>query len=149
VTVTGHRSYAGAVSRAIAFAVDAALVTAAGTAGVLATAMVAVLLFGRDPGASLGTVLGVTLPALLTLYHAAFWALAGRTPGMALVGLRVLTTAGAPVGGPRAFGRAVALSVFPAGALWCLVDRRRQAVHDKLARTVVVRALGGTPAQRA
>jgi uncharacterized RDD family membrane protein YckC len=31
------------------------------------------------------------------------------------------------------------LAYFPIGALWCLVDRRHQAIHDKLARTAVVR----------
>jgi uncharacterized RDD family membrane protein YckC len=37
------------------------------------------------------------------------------------------------------------LACFPIGALWLLVDRRRQALHDKIARTVVVRP---APAQQ-
>jgi uncharacterized RDD family membrane protein YckC len=37
------------------------------------------------------------------------------------------------------------LAYFPIGAVWALVDGRHQAIHDKLARTVVVRV--PTPAR--
>jgi uncharacterized RDD family membrane protein YckC len=77
----------------------------------------------------------------MTVYCAVFWLLAGRTPGMALLGLRVVRTDGRPV---RWFGvllRGVLLAYFPVGALWLVVDRRHQAVHDKVARTLVIRPM--------
>jgi uncharacterized RDD family membrane protein YckC len=79
------------------------------------------------------------LPLLFVLYLTAFWVLAGRTPGMALFALRVVATHGGPLSWGAAVLRALTLAVFPIGFLWCIVDRRHQAVHDKLARTLVIR----------
>ncbi len=86
-------------------------------------------------------VLLAGLPALLVSYDVVFWGLTGRTPGMALLGVRVTSTAGRPVSWTAALIRAVVLAYFPIGSLWSIVDRRHQAVHDKLARTVVVRTV--------
>jgi uncharacterized RDD family membrane protein YckC len=84
-------------------------------------------------------VTGASLPVLLAAYQSVFWSLTGRTPGMALLGLRVVTTWHARPSLPASAVRAATAAAFPAGFLWSLVDRRRQAVHDKLARTLVVR----------
>jgi uncharacterized RDD family membrane protein YckC len=35
------------------------------------------------------------------------------------------------------------------GALWVLVDRRRQGLHDKLARTAVIRTVTPAPTDAA
>jgi uncharacterized RDD family membrane protein YckC len=43
----------------------------------------------------------------------------------------------------------VVLGYLPVVALWMLVDRRHQGVHDKLARTVVVRTDARAPADAA
>ena len=77
---------------------------------------------------------------LLIFYNAGFWSLTGRTPGMALFGLRVTRTAGQPLGLLRALLRAVALTFLAWGIVWCPVDRRGQALHDKVAGSVVVYA---------
>ncbi|MFJ4774814.1 RDD family protein [Streptomyces sp. NPDC088762] len=92
-------------------------------AGRLALVLGAVLLFG-------------------VLYEALPTARWGRTPGKKLLGVRVLATTTLR---PPAFGAALrrwlvyALLGLP-GSLWCLVDRpRRQAWHDKAAKTYVSR----------
>ncbi len=77
----------------------------------------------------------------------------GQTLGKKLLGIRVQDVeSGAPIGTGRAFRRQVLPIAAPffvpiAGqlfvlvdALWPLWDPRNQAVHDKLARSVVVRA---------
>ncbi|MFD9412635.1 RDD family protein [Streptomyces sp. NPDC059989] len=89
----------------------------------------------------LGLVLGAVL-LFGVLYEALPTARWGRTPGKKLLGVRVLATATLR---PPTFGAALrrwlvyALLGLP-GALWCLVDRpRRQAWHDKAAKTYVAR----------
>ncbi|MFC6985072.1 RDD family protein [Streptomyces cirratus] len=89
--------------------------------------------------------LGLVLAAVLLfgiLYEAAPTARWGRTPGKKLLGIRVLSTA---TRRPPAFGAALRRWLVYAtlgipGSLWCLVDRpRRQAWHDKAAKTYVTR----------
>lgn len=98
------------------------------------------LLDGTIAG-QLGLVFGAVLlfGILYEVLPTARW---GRTPGKKLLGVRVLATA---TQRPPTFGAALtrwllyALLGLP-GSLWCLVDRpRRQAWHDKAARTYVAR----------
>ena len=133
--------YAGPVSRTIAYGLDALIVavsfaTGATIAGLLTSVMGARI---HDATQTVTTALVVLLPALLATYSALFWALAGRTPGMALLGLRVIAIRAHRLSWLAAAVRAVVLAYFPLGAVWVLVDRRHQAVHDKLARTAVIR----------
>ncbi|MGW5848373.1 RDD family protein [Streptomyces sp. NPDC055254] len=95
-----------------------------------------------------GTVagqLGLVLAAVLlfgVLYEVLPTARWGRTPGKKLCGVRVLSTATLR---PPTFGAALLRWLVYAflglpGSLWCLVDRpRRQAWHDKAAKTYVAR----------
>jgi uncharacterized RDD family membrane protein YckC len=145
VTAPVRSGYAGAVSRAVAFVVDAGLVTVLATGVVLCAQLLGLVLGARTGELTrvLVSVFLVAVPALLLLYGAAFWALAGRTPGMAMLAIRVAPVAGDRVSWPAALVRAAVLTFFPVGAVWSVVDRRRQAVHDKLARTTVVYADAG------
>ena len=67
----------------------------------------------------------------------------GRTPGKWLFGLRVLRLDGAPLGlwdaFSRAGGYAASLSTVGLGFIEAIWDANRQALHDKVAGTVVVR----------
>jgi uncharacterized RDD family membrane protein YckC len=142
-----RETYAGVVSRAVAFLVDAAVVVGAAL-GVVAVVQLVVSVVGaewREPARTAVASFLAAVPVLYAAYNAVFWGLAGRTPGMALLGLRVTGTTGRPVRWTSSLIRAVVLTYFPVGALWCLVDRRHQAVHDKLARTVVIRAVPTSP----
>ena len=76
---------------------------------------------------------------LLTAYLAWGWASTGRTPGKALLGLRVVTDAGKPLGVARAIGRAALCAlVGPILLAWVLVSRRNAGIHDLLLSTAVV-----------
>ena len=83
------------------------------------------------------------LATLALAYSWLFGWAGGRTPGMALAGLRLVPLLGARLTPGRALARA-ALSVLSAAAglsgfLLALFDARGQALHDKLTGTAVVR----------
>lgn len=140
--------YASLVSRTIAYLLDIAIVAFVVSA-VVAFGLVVALVTGahaRTLALATASAYVIVLPSVMAIYCGLFWLLAGRTPGMALLGLRVVRTDGRPVRWFAAFLRGVLLVYFPIGALWLVVDRRRQAVHDKVARTLVVRAVPATPA---
>jgi uncharacterized RDD family membrane protein YckC len=76
------------------------------------------------------------------LYQLYFAGIAGQTPGMRLVGIRLISVRGTPPGPGRGMLRlfALAVSVLPAGLgwLWALFDREHRALHDHLAGTYVI-----------
>lgn len=130
---------AGFVSRTVAYVVDASLVSVVAAGAVIFVELVGSVIGAQVRDVALAVLSAVALPTTFALYCTVFWGLAGRTPGMALLGIRVVSTRGRPVSWLSSLIRALVLAYFPIGALWSLVDRRRQAVHDKLARTLVVR----------
>ncbi|WP_433291774.1 RDD family protein [Actinoplanes sp. CA-030573] len=134
--------FAGVVSRTVAYVLDALTVSILSAGGAAATNMIASVIGAdaHDVAQALTTAFLVGLPAVFALYCTAFWGLTGRTPGMALVGVRVVTTNRNRVGWWRALLRGFLLAYFPIGSLWLLVDRRHMAIHDKIARTLVIRS---------
>lgn len=147
MTGTAPPEYAGPISRAIAYGLDTVLVAVAFTGAAVVIGMIASVIGAQAHDLVRAGVSAyvMVLPMLLALYCTAFWALAGRTPGMALLGVRVVATSGTGPSWLSALVRAVVLAYFPIGAAWALVDRRHQAVHDKLARTAVVRVASSLP----
>lgn len=83
-------------------------------------------------------------------YYAGFTALYGATPGKMALGLRVVRLDGDRVDWLTAFMREVVgktLSALPLGLgyLWAFFHPRRQAWHDLIADTLVVRRAGPEP----
>jgi len=80
---------------------------------------------------------------LALAYHVSFWTLKGTTLGGIICQLRLVRTDGARVGFPDALIRGLtgifSLSVFGLGFLWILRDPDRQAWHDRVAGTYVVK----------
>jgi uncharacterized RDD family membrane protein YckC len=137
--------YAGLVTRTVALVVDAAVLTvgfavASGVVGLILSLFTAVEV--TSPGAVVGVAGGWTV--VVVGYFVLFWTLAGETPGMRLMRMRVLDEHGAPPGVGRSLLRIVGavLAAIPlfAGYLLVLVDDRRRGLHDMIARTVVVYA---------
>jgi uncharacterized RDD family membrane protein YckC len=72
-----------------------------------------------------------------------FWRYCGATPGKLALGVKIVD---AETGQPPTLGRLMLrflgyfVSAFPLylGFLWAAVDRRKQAWHDKIARTIVI-----------
>jgi uncharacterized RDD family membrane protein YckC len=84
---------------------------------------------------------------VLAAYGAVLWRLRGATLGGMILGLRVVRTDGKDVDWTTAGIRALScfLSLLPLGLgfLWIAFDRDRQAWHDKVAGTVVIRVPRG------
>ena len=157
-SLRGHP--AGFVTRYVAFLLDV-LVVAFASFLFFTILQVTLEFFGIDALMTLATqsretarqtvVLGGALRWLLTIvggfltfgiYSIVAWLLVGKTVGKALMGLRVLGQDGRRLTFGQALIRALSyyisgLALF-IGFLWVLVDDRRQAWHDKLARTLVV-----------
>lgn len=80
------------------------------------------------------------LPAI---YFWIFHSMNGQTIGKMIFQIRVVREDGTPIGYGRALFRFLAyfISILPFGAgfLWAFVDKKGQSLHDKLARTVVIK----------
>jgi uncharacterized RDD family membrane protein YckC len=86
---------------------------------------------------------------VLAVYGATMWKLRGSTIGGIVLDLRVVRTDGREIDWGTAIVRALAcflsLAVAGLGFFWIAFDDRKQAWHDKIAGTVVVRVAKGTP----
>jgi uncharacterized RDD family membrane protein YckC len=148
--VSGH--YAGPLSRIAAYAGDLALATSSFTAASAGVAYVLGVVFGLDidPGASGPVWLGL-LVAWMGVYWWASTAIAGRTPAMLLLGLRIVARDGQALRQRAALLRTAVLPLstipFGAGFLGILLDRERRALHDLAAGSVVVYDWGSRAAR--
>jgi uncharacterized RDD family membrane protein YckC len=79
----------------------------------------------------------------LLAYHIGFWTWKGTTVGGIICQLRVVRVDGTPLRFVDALVRGLSaifsLAVFGLGALWILKDPERQAWHDRIAGTYVVK----------
>jgi uncharacterized RDD family membrane protein YckC len=147
---------AGFISRLIAFLVDLVILSITMTLVLFAINEVITffglkLLFNRwisnsvnaETISSLIRILVVLLYYIFSvLYFATFYSLVGYTPGKYLVGLKVVRTDGFRLGFWRSVVRGIsyylsALLLFM-GFIWIIFDKNRQALHDKIAGTVVI-----------
>jgi uncharacterized RDD family membrane protein YckC len=145
---TGPRpAYAGAATRGLAIALDAAIL--AGMLLVVST-LIALLVstvtsWGNDGAQAITIAFGaIAWIAAAGVYLAAFWTLAERTPGMTFFALRIVTEGGGTVPPGQDLRRLVgfALATIPAllGFAGILLDERRRGWHDRFAGTVVLYA---------
>jgi len=86
---------------------------------------------------------------LLAAYGAVMWKLRGSTIGGIVFDLRVVRLDGRPIDWEtaivRALGCFLSLAVAGLGFFWIAFDGAKQAWHDKIAGTVVVRVAKGVP----
>jgi len=134
--------FGGLASRGTGLVIDAALVQLAFTALAGAIGLVAALAGGAHTGWVAGTLAGAGWLLIGAVYFVAFWSGTGQTPGMRVMRVRVLTSTGVPVSVLRSLVRFVGLilAIAPVflGFLPVPFDRRRRALPDYLAGTVVV-----------
>jgi uncharacterized RDD family membrane protein YckC len=148
--VTGH--YAGPVGRTLAFAVDVALVTLVYTGASATLEWLSRILFDSSVVGRLPGWLSVLfLVSWLFVYFFGSLAVAGRTVGQALVGLRVVARDGATLKPWPALVRTVfmpvSFAVFGLGLVGVVVGREHRALHDVAGRSVVVVDFGDRPAE--
>jgi uncharacterized RDD family membrane protein YckC len=155
--VTGHGAaavaraslqgdYSGAVSRLAAFALDLVISSLLFTLALAAVNFSAGIVI-RHPvhwSRSNSLVVAIISGVWLFVYFAYCWATTGKTPGMTLLGIRVVRADGAHAEPWRAVVRTLILPISVA-LFWLslpliLVQREHQAPHDLVAGTAVVYA---------
>ena len=136
-------AYAGIITRAVAFAMDVAIVQ---VILFLISAVVALIIgafsnFNLD--GDVETIVGAVSAWILafTIYCTAFWSLTGQTPGMRALGIELSTVDGERLRVRRSLVRLVGmgLAAIPlfAGYLPILLRDDRRGLHDLLAGTEV------------
>jgi uncharacterized RDD family membrane protein YckC len=144
-------TFAGVASRGVALVVDAFAIVA-GTAVIGgAASLVAAVVGGLRPEWLAQGLLSLAAVAIAVGYFVLFWHTAGQTPGMRLMHVRVLSKRGdrrltAWQAVVRTIGLALAIIPCFLGFVPALFDRRRRALPDYLAGTVVVYDDAGTRA---
>jgi uncharacterized RDD family membrane protein YckC len=144
-------AYVGIVTRAIAFALDAAVIQLVAIAVAGTFALILSVVSPPDKFDSVLIVVGSAAYGLwLVGYFVVFWSATGQTPGNRLLQIRVCRAVDgeAPSAGAallRFGGLIVAALPLFAGFLPILLDDRRRGVHDMIARTVVVPAPPALP----
>jgi uncharacterized RDD family membrane protein YckC len=133
---------AGLITRGLAVALDLGVLNAIFFAVSAMLALVAsVVLPGDATAPALAIGVGVWLIAG-SAYLTFFWALAGQTPGMRFMNIRVEAGGSAELGARVAFRRLVGtwLAAIPLGAgfLGVLFSEQRHGLQDRIARTDVV-----------
>lgn len=143
--------YAGPVSRLAAYVVDVFLITV--LFGVLVAAVSYMIDLVSDVTVDTDETWWLFVAWLVWafLYMWVGLALAGRTVGMLLTGIKVVTRDGHPLSPRAAFVRVVALPLsfllFGLGLVGIVVGRERRALHDVLAGSAVVYDWGDRPAE--
>jgi uncharacterized RDD family membrane protein YckC len=143
---------AGAVTRALAFALDGLIVNLVFSGLAAIAALIGSFFSGGASNVSgLALVLGTgAWLALGSLYLVTFWSLAGQTPGMRFFGIRLgVVGRGLPL--RRSLARLIGLWLaaipFGLGFLGIIFDERRRGWQDRLARVdVLYEANEPTPA---
>jgi uncharacterized RDD family membrane protein YckC len=138
--ISVQRATAGVVTRSLAGAVDVAVVVLVAAVLDLAAAGARFVWSPIDfswprPAPT------VTVAVLLVVavgYLALGWAMAGRTYGARLLGLRVLSSRLELLGWPSSVLRAAVCVIWPVGLLWCGISSSRRSVADLVVRSVVV-----------
>ena len=134
---------AGAITRGLAFGLDVLIVNLGFSGLAAVAALIASAFSGNGNGVSdVALVAGTTLWfALGGLYLVGFWSLAGQTPGMRFLGIRLDVEArGLRLGRSvkRLVGLALAAIPFGLGFLGIFFDERRRAWDDRLSGVDVV-----------
>ncbi len=132
---------AGAVSRTLAFVVDGVFVNLGFTALAALVTLVGNAFGGNaNGGSSFAVAAGSTTWLVMgAFYLIAFWSLAGETPGMRFLGIR-LDVEQLPLGRcfKRLIGLGLAFITFGLGFLGIVFGERRRGWQDRLAGTEVV-----------
>ena len=137
--------YVGLATRAISFALDAAVINVVAIVTALGVSLILSLV--HLPSSLHGFLIGLGGAAFILWavgYFVVFWSTTGQTPGARLMQIRVLSANGSTLHPTRALVRCAgtvlaALPLF-AGFVPILFDDRRRGFQDHLARTVVVEA---------
>jgi uncharacterized RDD family membrane protein YckC len=143
LTVGRQGHYAGAVSRLAAFAADVAISWGLFTAVVALLSVAAQLFAGTSVTLTHHQILAIIAVTIWEfLYFTYSWTVSGKTVGMALLGIQVVTAQGDRITSHQAALRTLALALsfltLGLGFLGILFQRDRRALQDFIAGSSVV-----------
>ena len=141
VSLQGH--YAGSVSRFAAYSIDLVVSTAVFVLGLAAISWGVRIVTGHDVSWNRSNiVVAVIFVIWQFVYFGYCWAVSGRTPGMALLGIRVVRADGRVLppkqGVLRSLVFPLSFLLFGLGFLGILVQHEHRALHDLIAGSAVV-----------
>jgi uncharacterized RDD family membrane protein YckC len=77
------------------------------------------------------------------IYFTIFHGMTGQTFGKMILSIRVVMVDGTAIGYRRAFlrflGYIISILLFGFGFLWAIFNKNRQCLHDRIAKTIVIR----------
>lgn len=135
--------YAGAVTRLLAYGADLFISNTVfvATVALLEFAINTATPWRVDFGSQNGWILAAGI-AWFGFYLGSSWVVFARTPGMSLLGLRIVHADGSPLDRRHALIRLLAFPLgfltLGLGFLGIILGRSRQAIYDRIARTAVV-----------
>lgn len=150
IKISGY--YAGPLTRLLAYLIDSFVVfSGAGLISAAVVGSVNVVLGAELDWDWRAGVLGIAAFSIWSFLY--LWvgvAISGRTPGMGVVGIKVVGKEGRPVSPGHAAVRAALLPFSVAsvvGVLGVVLDAKQRAFHDLAAKTAVVYDWGDRPAE--
>jgi uncharacterized RDD family membrane protein YckC len=150
VSYQGH--YAGSVSRFAAYSIDLVVSTAVFVLGLAAISWGVRIVSGHDVSWNRSNVVVAIIFVLWQfLYFGYCWAVSGRTPGMAMLGIRVVRADGTILPPKQAVLRSLVFPLsfllFGLGFIGILVQHEHRALHDLIAGSAVVYSWDARAAQ--
>jgi uncharacterized RDD family membrane protein YckC len=136
-------NYAGAVSRLVAFVADAVIAWGALLLIFAAISAAATIVTGHSYQLDKYHLIGlIVVCCWYPIYFAYQWALSGKTLGMAIFGLRVVTTEGRAIESRQAIIRTlmlpISIFVFGLGLFGIVLRIDHRGWHDRAAKTCIV-----------
>ncbi len=139
-SLQGH--YAGVASRTSAYVIDVGLIVGLYAITVGALRFLANLAFGKELLNEGSMVWTIAFGVWSFFYLFYCWGAGGKTPGAALLGIRVVRRDGTHLGFGRAFIRTVVFPFsflfFGLGLVGVVIGREHRALHDVAAGSTVV-----------
>jgi uncharacterized RDD family membrane protein YckC len=150
VSYQGH--YAGSVSRFAAYSIDLVVSTAVFVLALAAISWGVRIVSGHDVSWNRSSVVVAVIFVLWQfLYFGYCWAVSGRTPGMAMLGIRVVRADGTVLPPKQAIVRSLVFPLsfllFGLGFIGILVQHEHRALHDLIAGSAVVYSWDARAAQ--
>jgi uncharacterized RDD family membrane protein YckC len=144
--------YAGSVSRFAAYSVDLVVSTAVFALALAAISWAVRIVTGHDVSWNRSNVVvAIIYVGWQFLYFGYCWAVSGRTPGMALLGIRVVRADGTVLPPKQAVLRSLVFPLsfllFGLGFIGILVQHEHRALHDLIAGSAVVYSWDARAAQ--
>jgi uncharacterized RDD family membrane protein YckC len=150
VSYQGH--YAGAVSRFAAYSIDLVVSTAVFALALAAISWGVRIVSGHDVSWNRSNIVVAVIFVLWQfVYFGYCWAVSGRTPGMAMLGIRVVRADGRVLPPKQAILRSLVFPLsfllFGLGFIGILVQHEHRALHDLIAGSAVVYSWDARAAQ--